>query len=342
MDWYTVIKVVNGIAYLYRQRTRREGGRVVTESEFIGRAPPARVVLSPSPHRAVAALFPVLADTALVRHVSQMLDARAAEFQWTPPTRSASQQNRLSTTAPSFVLHSELHAVPAAFGLSISRLALPRTRATQADRFDCLAFDAQKRCLSLFAPERYIARTDATGSQLYHHDLVYGLAQAIRQLHIRISLGHAADAQLTELAAAIVLHRLGLAASPPLRSAAFFQLWRRRDPSVPVATLLDAANATAAVILSHVTGRSVKQDIARPSSRHAPLGRFSVFDLTYGWIILQLAHDRTPPAQIAFMMRATLPAIRRYLSLFADPTINASLRASGEAIERDRMLLRDR
>lgn len=37
MQWYTVIKTINGRRYRYRQKTWREGGRVRTRSEYISR-----------------------------------------------------------------------------------------------------------------------------------------------------------------------------------------------------------------------------------------------------------------------------------------------------------------
>jgi hypothetical protein len=37
MEWYIVIKTINGIPYRYRQKTWREGKRVRTRSEYIGR-----------------------------------------------------------------------------------------------------------------------------------------------------------------------------------------------------------------------------------------------------------------------------------------------------------------
>jgi hypothetical protein len=44
MDWYIVIKTINGRRYYYRQKTRREGGRVRTRSEYIGPAGDAGLV----------------------------------------------------------------------------------------------------------------------------------------------------------------------------------------------------------------------------------------------------------------------------------------------------------
>lgn len=38
MGWYTVTKIIKGIPYIYRQRSRREGKSVRTESHLIGRA----------------------------------------------------------------------------------------------------------------------------------------------------------------------------------------------------------------------------------------------------------------------------------------------------------------
>jgi hypothetical protein len=38
MDWYIVIKMINGCRYRYRQKTWRENGRVRTRSEYIGPA----------------------------------------------------------------------------------------------------------------------------------------------------------------------------------------------------------------------------------------------------------------------------------------------------------------
>src|SRR5258708_40307918 len=48
MDWYLVIKTINGRRYKYRQKTWREGGRVRTRSEYIGPAGAAPSVASPS------------------------------------------------------------------------------------------------------------------------------------------------------------------------------------------------------------------------------------------------------------------------------------------------------
>ena len=38
MDWYIVIKTINGRRYRYRQKTWREAGRVRTRSEYLGPA----------------------------------------------------------------------------------------------------------------------------------------------------------------------------------------------------------------------------------------------------------------------------------------------------------------
>lgn len=38
MSWYTVTKIIKSIPYIYRQRSRREGKTVKTESHLIGRA----------------------------------------------------------------------------------------------------------------------------------------------------------------------------------------------------------------------------------------------------------------------------------------------------------------
>jgi hypothetical protein len=38
MDWYHVIKTINGQRYVYRQITWREEGRVRTRSQYVGRA----------------------------------------------------------------------------------------------------------------------------------------------------------------------------------------------------------------------------------------------------------------------------------------------------------------
>ena len=38
MDWYVVVKTINGHPYRYRQKTWREGGRVRTKSVYVGPA----------------------------------------------------------------------------------------------------------------------------------------------------------------------------------------------------------------------------------------------------------------------------------------------------------------
>src|SRR5438128_2414384 len=71
MDWYIVIKTINGRRYRYRQKTWREGGRVRTRSEYIGlagdeangsgtRAPPAAMKEAPL-------LDPVILDEVFTR-----------------------------------------------------------------------------------------------------------------------------------------------------------------------------------------------------------------------------------------------------------------------------------
>ena len=37
MSWYIVVKTIKGHRYRYRQRTWREGGRMRTESVYLGR-----------------------------------------------------------------------------------------------------------------------------------------------------------------------------------------------------------------------------------------------------------------------------------------------------------------
>jgi hypothetical protein len=38
MEWYRVVKTIRGRRYIYLQRTRREGGKVKTESKYVGPA----------------------------------------------------------------------------------------------------------------------------------------------------------------------------------------------------------------------------------------------------------------------------------------------------------------
>ena len=42
MDWYIVVKTINGHRYRYRQKTWRENGRVRTKSEYLGPVDPKR------------------------------------------------------------------------------------------------------------------------------------------------------------------------------------------------------------------------------------------------------------------------------------------------------------
>lgn len=51
MDWYIVIKTINGHRYYYRQKTWREGGQVRTRSEYIGPAGSEELGPSAAPDR---------------------------------------------------------------------------------------------------------------------------------------------------------------------------------------------------------------------------------------------------------------------------------------------------
>ena len=92
MDWYEVVKTINGRRYRYRQRTwRDDSGRVRTTSEYIGPdrrqtpspeplPPPVAVAAgwSPEPLRTPKQRHPLVATTGLTGKPGQLISYRRA------------------------------------------------------------------------------------------------------------------------------------------------------------------------------------------------------------------------------------------------------------------------
>lgn len=71
MDWYIVVKTINGRRYRYRQKTWREGGRVRTRSEYIG---PADKIFSEPASATPTQLDPVVVDEVTTIQLQRLMD----------------------------------------------------------------------------------------------------------------------------------------------------------------------------------------------------------------------------------------------------------------------------
>jgi hypothetical protein len=89
MDWYKVVKTINGRKYLYLQKTYRDGGSVKTLNRYIG--PATSTSISPT--------------AAGVRHRAVLTD---------PPitTRPSVAQTTVPTSAPNTPEHAVTHLTP--------------------------------------------------------------------------------------------------------------------------------------------------------------------------------------------------------------------------------------
>jgi antirestriction protein ArdC len=219
MDWYIVIKTINGRRYYYRQKTWREGGRVRTRSEYIGPAGDAELagVGGPSP----APLGPTKKDVDGAIDILQ--GERAAE--WTHHWASERRERSLVKKDPwvERVLR----------GLDVKWTH--NTTGAHYDPTSGVVNIPPARC--------FMDKGGQTATQAYYivlfHELVHwtmAASRANRPTNHFSPQEYAREELVAELGAVVLMRRFGLELGSPARHALYFQTWlgriRNRDAAL--------------------------------------------------------------------------------------------------------------
>jgi hypothetical protein len=239
MDWYTVTKVINGRAYLYRQQTWRDGDRVRTRSQYIGPAsgspdggpagpvaplPPQRLYADIQPHQ--IAVLGLSADRlALVLGLLQITTISDKIVAASIAPRSLERMQRLKRQQPAFKIDARVLALPLALGVTVTtRPAMP-FQVDDPTGYDGGYYLEGHDRVQMPDPARYTSQPGLNACQRYHnafmHELAHATGHSSRLDRDALCLCYAEEEIVAETAAVIVSWHLGLA-PPTFEHSAYY------------------------------------------------------------------------------------------------------------------------
>ena len=209
MDWYVVIKTINGRRYYYRQKTWREGKHVRTLSQYIGPAGPGDVAPIGAKKR------PTTIGSVLRDSLKALMDRTQRLDEWT----SGWSAQRTGST---------LVKPQERFDALVDRLGVTFTANPRG------AYYNPKHDVVNIPPRTKFSGTpteDATG--VYYstvmHELIHwtGHQSRLNRLDeaLRSHRGYALEELVAEMGAVILLERLGMKLSNLSIHATYFQNW---------------------------------------------------------------------------------------------------------------------
>ena len=216
MEWYVVIKTINGHRYRYRQKTWREGDRVRTRSEYIG---PADGPTSARPTPVAAKIVPTIPAPSMGETVGASLNALLGrqskdwDHAWSARRRGPSLVKRNAKVDKTLralqILYT--HSISGAYYSPLEDVVnIPPTR--------CF-FDTEKQ----------------TAAQAFYvvlfHELVHWTGRGKRL--DRLASGgrgeaYAREELVAELGAVTLMKHFGLDVGDAGRHARYFQSWLER------------------------------------------------------------------------------------------------------------------
>jgi hypothetical protein len=226
MDWYIVVKTINGRRYRYRQKTWREGGRVRTRSEYIGPADGLARTKKSADLTGATTLplpFPPHPTTFDARHVDaalkMLMDTNVPSVSWRTPW-DASYSGKLLVER-----QENIESL-------IARLELNRTYEQRGAYYSPAADIVNMPPMGMFTDEPFESATYAYYSTLLH-ELVHwtkGLSRTGRTQPVG-NTGYAREELVAELGATILMQHFGLVPGDLRMHADYFQCWLRRSGS---------------------------------------------------------------------------------------------------------------
>jgi hypothetical protein len=220
MDWYVVVKTINGHRYRYRQKTWREGKRVRTRSEYIG----------------------PLDDSSSVGDLSGATTL-TLPFPKTRPTRESAFDSKITAAALLALTDRDALAEAWEYGWSATRRGknlvhkdgrvvrlLTTLKVVMTDETSG-AFYSPNLDIVNIPPERCFRDKDRqTATQAYHvvlfHELVHWTMDE-RRLGRDVS-DYAKEELVAELGAIMLMNHFRLEVGNMARHAKYFQIWLSR------------------------------------------------------------------------------------------------------------------
>lgn len=240
MDWYVVVKTINGHRYRYRQKTWREGNRVRTRSEYIGPADAAEPAHRNPKGTASTRSLPRQIGSRVKESLQALMGRRSADWDhaWNANRRGLSlvkKDRRIEKTLRS--------------------LNVQWTHSTRG------AFYSPNDDVVNIPPARcFVDKERQSATQAYYmvtfHELVHWTLHASRlDRHIGIfdDDGYAKEELVAELGAATLMRHFGLELGDTRRHAKYFQIWLGRTGDRERALIHAKKEAARAVryILTH-------------------------------------------------------------------------------------------
>ncbi len=210
MDWYVVIKTINGHRYYYRQKTWREGKRVRTRSEYIGPAGPEE-----APRGVVPKVVEEGNVDAALSKAFEALNGKQSE-KWEHHWRADRRGPSLVTKVP---------AVEKVF----RALTVNWTDNTRGAYYRPGADEVNIPPVELFDTMNGQSATAAYYVVIFH-ELVHWTMHPMRTNRStgRGSAGYAREELVAELGALTLMEHFGIDVGNAGRHAKYFQIWLRR------------------------------------------------------------------------------------------------------------------
>jgi hypothetical protein len=225
MDWYIVIKAINGRRYRYRQKTWREGKRVRTRSEYIGpandgdRVPHIPNGATTPPLRFPTALPLPAFNPSITDDAFRLLTERdASDVQWEVPWEERKVEWKMVDV-----------------DLRVDQI-LKNLQVAMTDKTTGAFYSPSGNFINIPPQECFRHKSGQTATQAYHlvlfHELVHwtnGRGRLKRRAGVRFfdHMWYAREELVAELGAIMLMQHLGIEIGNPMRHAKYFQGWIR-------------------------------------------------------------------------------------------------------------------
>ena len=222
-DWYEVVKTIKGHRYCYRQRTWREGGRVRTQSQYLGPARGGNGSAAPV-NTTSQATVEVAAERQLI---SDLFDPAKASQGW---NYGWAIRGVYRPDAETFALDPGLMRMGPAMGVAMVSRA-PFDPSVELVRENGAWYLPSRDRLQI--PDHTVFRADGenTVAQSFAHTLLHELAHATRfeNRSPRARPSYAHEEMVAEITACLVARRIGIGYPDIKASAYYVQLWFGRS-----------------------------------------------------------------------------------------------------------------
>ena len=247
MAWRIIVKTVKGHRYRYRQRSFRVGGKVKTESVYLGRADGPAGDAEPAAKPSQAAKSAPRSDDGVIAWLMEPKNAK--------PWRRPYAASRAATFTNTLPLDRRILSLPIALGVRISSRPWPDPHPKR----DSPWYAPKADHIQLPDPTRLPARNPRQSAARYHQFLLHELVHATRHPSRldRLNQGssrssrYAWEEMVAEIGSWLVLNRIAPGEDPLPMSAHYVQHFARQARPQDHRSAFAEAKRAADYILEH-------------------------------------------------------------------------------------------